>query len=343
MKSEQARRIGFAVKVLGDGGLPSHDTRRWQSGPDVSVSIEALHRILDYVHREGMRMYRICSDFVPYATHPDLPQFHRQIDDNALELARVGRYARKLDVRLSLHPSQFVVLNAVDEEIVRKSMWDLDSQAHLLDAMEQGPEAVVVLHVGGVYGDREASRDRFAANFERLSERARRRLVVENDDAWYTVEDCLWVHERTGIPVVFDHQHHRVNNTGLPVEEAARAALSTWPEGVVPKIHFSSARLDGREVKRGKAVKVEAPLLRQHADYIDPWTFTEFMASVRDVAFDVMLEAKAKDLALQKLVRDLQALGMSDVLAAPSSVTPPASSSVRAPAAARRARAARRG
>ena len=310
--SEQAnpRRLGFAVKALGRAGLRSHDARRWQSGPSLGVSIDALFAVLDYLRDEEIRMYRMTSDFVPYATHPDLPQFHGQIEEHAADLARLGAYAAELDVRLSLHPSQFVVLNAQEETIVQKSMWDLDSQARLLDAMGQGPEAVVVLHVGGVYGDKAAARERFAANYERLSAAARKRLVIENDEASYTVEDCLWVHERTGVPAVFDHQHHRLNPGGLEPVEAARAALATWPAGVVPKMHFSSARLDGREVKRGKETRIEAPLLRQHADYIDPWTFAELLDPLRDLPFDVMLEAKAKDLALLRLREQLGARGL---------------------------------
>lgn len=308
------RRLGFAVKVLGREGLASHDTRRWQSAPDVGVSIAAMHRILEYLDAQDIRMYRMSSDFVPYATHPDMRQFHGQIEANAAALQALGRAASELDVRLSMHPSQFVVLNARDDSIMEKSVQDLDSQALLLDTMEQGPEAVVVLHVGGVYGDKAAAMERFVANFPRLSEPARRRLVIENDETAYTVRDCLWVHERIGTPIVFDHQHHRLNPGDLDAAEAARAALSTWPSGVVPKIHFSSARLDGREVKRGKAIKLQAPLLRQHADYVDPWTFAEFLGDLRDIDFDVMLEAKAKDLALLKLRDDLTKLGCRDVL-----------------------------
>lgn len=313
---ERERRLGFAVKVLGRSGLPSHDGRRWQSGPSVAVSIEALHRILNYLRDEEIRMYRITSDFVPYATHPEMPQFHRQIEEHAEELGRLGDHARKLDVRLSLHPSQYVVLNAADESIVQKSMADLESQARLLDAMRQGPEAVVVLHVGGVYGEREAALERFVRHWERLPEPARRRLVIENDETSYTVGECLWIHERTGIPVVFDHQHHRLNPGEMGTVEAARAALGTWGE-TTPKLHYSSPRLDGREVKRGKEVKIEAPLLRQHADYIDPWTFADFLEQLSGLPFDVMLEAKAKDLALLKLRADLRTIGCERVLAQP--------------------------
>lgn len=311
------RRLGFAVKVLGREGLRSHDTRRWQSGPSLEVSIEALHRILDHLSEQEIRMYRISSDFVPYATHPDLPQFHRQIEEHAADLGRLGRRAAELDVRLSLHPSQYVVLNAEDPDIVDKAAADLESQARLLDAMEQGPEAVVVLHVGGTYGDKPAAVERFLRGWEALPEPARRRLVIENDEISYTVQDCLEVHDRTGLRVVFDHQHHRLNPGDLGLNDAARAALATWPEGVTPKVHFSSARLDARAVKRRGKVRVEPPLLRQHADYVDPWTFSDFLDDLRDVPFDVMLEAKAKDLALLRLRDDLRTLGRADVLVQP--------------------------
>lgn len=312
------RRVGFAVKVLGRGGLTSHDTRRWQSNPSVLVSIQAMHRILEYLEEAGLRMYRMSSDFVPYATHPDMPRFHHQIEQNEAELQRLGQVARTKDVRLSLHPSQYVVLNAQEDEIRAKARWDLDVQARLLDAMEMGPEAVVVLHVGGKYGDRRSSLERFVRSWEELSEPARRRLVIENDDTCYTLEDCLWVHDRTGTPVVFDHQHHRLNPGTLDLVVAVGRALDTWPEGVTPKVHFSSPRLDARTVGKGKAARLDPPLLRQHADYVDPWTFAEFLTTLRHRAFDVMLEAKAKDLAVMKLGSDLCVLGSERVLEAPA-------------------------
>src|SRR5690606_28177896 len=307
-------RLGFAVKVLGRPDLPSHDTRRWRSNPDLAVSIERLHAILEYLDDVGIRMYRLSSDFVPYGTHPDLPRFHGQIERNADALEAVGRLARELGIRLSLHPSQFVVLNAEDDAVAAKAAADLTLQAELLDALGQGPEAVVVLHVGGLYGDREAALARFAERFEGLPEPARRRLVVENDEACFGVEDCLWIHARTGTPVVFDHQHHRLNPRGLETVDAARRALDTWPRGVTPKIHFSSPRLDGRVVGRGKQQRIEPPLLRQHADYVDPFTFADFLSQLADRCFDVMIEAKAKDLAVLKLRRDLEAIGRAEVL-----------------------------
>jgi UV DNA damage endonuclease len=307
---EWPRRLGFAVKVVGRPDMKSNDARRWQSGPHLSVSIGYLRAILDYLDEIDVRMYRISSDFVPYATHPDMPQFHGQVRECAAELAELGRTARERGIRLSLHPSQYVLLSAVNPEITQKGIADVNAQAELLDAMEMGPEGVVVLHLGGAYGDKDAAMARFAESFPRLSEGGRRRLVIENDETIYTVEDCLRVHEAVGVPVVFDHQHHLLNPGTLSMGEAVRRALATWPAGVTPKVHFSSPRLDSRMVTRGKRETEAPPLLSQHADYVHPWEFGAFLREMEGAPCDVMLEAKMKDAALLKLRKDLTRYGL---------------------------------
>lgn len=304
------RRLGFAVKVAGREGMKSNDARKWQSGPHLRVSLELFRAILDYLEEIDVRMYRLSSDFAPYLTHPTMPQFHGQVAECRDELAEVGRTARERGIRLSFHPSQFVLLNALDPAITAKGINDVNAQAEMLDAMEQGPEAVVVLHLGGAYGDKDAALRRFTDGYAGLSEAGRRRLVIENDETVYTVQDCLRAHEATGVPLIFDHQHHNLNPGTLPMGDAARACLGTWRDGVMPKVHFSSPRLDSRMVKRGKTEQEEAPLLSQHADYVHPWEFAGFLREVGDLPFDVMLEAKRKDLALLKLRKDLTKYGL---------------------------------
>ena len=309
-------RLGFAVKILGEGGLPTHDARRWQSGPHLRWSVEAMHGVLDYLERSGIDMYRMTASLAPYATHPDLPQFHRQLDEAAEELAGLGARARELDVRLSTHPGQYVVLNSEDPGVRDGAIRDLELQARLLDAMDLGPEAVVVLHVGGAAGGLEAGMDRYLAGFERLSERARARLVIENDDRTFALGHVLALHERTGLRVVWDILHHHCNDPErIPDREALEAALATWPRDQTPKIHFSSPKTAMEERKKRVGRRVERswvlPQLRAHADVIDPIAFEHFL---RDTAagleLDVMLEAKAKDLALLRLRDQMAARGV---------------------------------
>lgn len=130
------------------------------------------------------------SAVAPYATHPDLPDFHGQVEECAVQLERLG--ARDSPgLWLSTHPGQYVVLNSASDGVSEAAARDLELQARLLDAMKLGPEAVVVLHVGSAEGGRDAGKQRFLRAFERLSARARARLVIDNDDRSFALRDVL--------------------------------------------------------------------------------------------------------------------------------------------------------
>jgi UV DNA damage endonuclease len=310
-------RLGFAVKVLGHGGLPSHDTRRWQSGPHLRVSLERLRAIFAYLDEEEIRMYRFSSSLAPYASHPELSQFHGQLDECAAELAAVGELARELGIRLSSHPGQYSVLNSEREEVRAAALAELEVQAGLLDRMDAAPEAVVVFHVGGMAGGQGEATQRFERALERASPRARGRLVIENDDRSFGVAPVVDLARRTGLRVVFDVHHHLCHDpAGIPDAEALRMCLDTWPAGQVPKVHFSSPRLEITERRRRVGRRIErTPALvdpRRHADLIDPLSFECFLRHMAEGAreFDVMLEAKGKDLALLRLREQLATRGV---------------------------------
>lgn len=293
-------RLGFAVKVLGAGGLPSHDTRRWRSGPHLRVSLERLEAILAYLDDVDVRFYRFATGLAPYASHPDLPQFRDQPRACAAELARIGERARAAGIRLSSHPGQYTVLNSENPVTQRLAADELEVQAELMDGMGLGPESVVVLHVGGAAGGTAAALDRFERGVALLSDAARDRLVVENDDRSFGLRDVLALAERIGRPVVWDVLHHHCHDPdGIADREALALALATWPDGVTPKVHYSSPKTSVET----NGARIVLPQLRAHADLIDPIGFGHFVgetaAGLRD--FDVMLEAKAKDLALLRL------------------------------------------
>jgi UV DNA damage endonuclease len=307
-------RLGFAVKVLGRPGLKSHDTRRWQSSPHLKVSLGYLREILRYLHEARIRMYRMSSDLAPYLTHPDLPQFHNQLEESRADLAAVGALARALDIRLSIHPAQYIVLNSESEEVARKAAADLVAQARILEAMGQGREAVVVVHGGSGAGGMEAATERFVRRFRALPEEARARLVLENDESVFALPDTLRVHEACGVSLVFDLLHHHVHNPGrLGALEALQAALATWPAGVTPKIHVSSPRTEmhvdeRKDPQTGKKVAiVRPPQWSQHSDFANPFEVIGFLEEARALGpFDIMLELKSKDVGLLRLREDLQ-------------------------------------
>jgi UV DNA damage endonuclease len=314
LPEEEAMRLGFALQVLGRPGLKASDTRRWQNDPHLSVSLAYLRDIFAYLHQVGVRMYRMSSDLAPYVTHPALPRFHSQIADCADELAAVGELARDDGLRLSLHPGAHVVLNSPDVAVAERAMTELRAQASILDHMGLGPEAVIVTHAGGVYGDKRAAMSRFVQRYEQLDEPARRRIVLENDDRSYTLGDTYEIHRQTAIRLVFDVLHHLCNPTpGMALEQAAHLALTTWPETQTPKVHYSSpstcVRLIETRNGSGRRRRLRLPRTAQHADLIDPFAFAAFLCTVADARpFDVMLECKGKDLALLRLRRQLARL-----------------------------------
>lgn len=307
-------RLGFGVRVLGRPGLKSRDGRRWQNEPHLSVSLAYLRDIFEYLRQHEVRMYRMSSELAPYVTHPDLPKFHSQIDECAAELSLVGERAREAGLRLSVHPKAHVVLSTPDADLADRAGDELVALARILDAMHLPREAVIVIHVGGAYDDKIASATRFVERFMRLPAFVCRRLALENDDALFSLADVYDVHRQTGIPLVFDYLHFRCHNPErLALTDALAMALDTWPADVCPKVHFSSPRTEMRIVRRPDPATgddrdvVRAPLPTQHADFAHPFEFASFLRAADGLRpFDVMLELKAKDLALLRLRDDLE-------------------------------------
>jgi UV DNA damage endonuclease len=208
------------------------------------------------------------------------------------------------------------VLNSQNESTVAAAVDELNVHAEILEAMGLDRTALIVLHVGGLAGDREEAKARFEKGFARLSDPARSRLAVENDDRLFGLADVLDVADRTGCPVIWDVLHHHCfDPDGIPDDEALRLALATWPQGVRPKMHYSTPRTWLTLVKKKAGRRTIAvptpPPLRAHADLIDPIGFEWFLRNiVRDQDVDIMLEAKGKDVALLELRKHLRERGL---------------------------------
>jgi len=306
-------RLGFAVQVLGRPQLRSHDGRRAPQQPHLSVSLAYLRDILVYMAETGLHMYRMHPDLAPYITHPEMLQFHHQIDECLPELEYVGQLARAADVRLSFHTDPYTVLNSADAETQARSRAKVIALARLLDAMRLPAEAVIVTHVGGLFDDKIVSLECFIAHYNSLPSAVQRRLVLENDDRHYSLTDTYRIHAQTGIPLVLDRLHFLLNNPDrLSLGAGLELALGTWPERVQPKVHFSSPRTEMKALAPltgddAGAGGVRPPLWSNHSDYVNPFEFVDFLRlRPAQPDFDVMLEAKAKDLAALRLQRDLE-------------------------------------
>jgi UV DNA damage endonuclease len=289
-------RLGFAVKVLGpDGrGLRTHDARRPQNEPTLATSLELASVALDWIVACGIRYWRLSSDLAPYATHPDRPRFHDAPARYPAELAAFGERLRAARVRVTLHPSQYIVLSSPDPDVVARSVADLEVQAALLDGMGVGSDGVIVLHLGGRYGDPDAALERLARSVDALPDAVRRRLVLENDDRVWDAAEALEACERMGLPMVFDLHHHRcLDRSGRPAGELLAHALATWPAGVPAELHLSSGRT--------------GPTDRAHADGILDADWEALVALLPPGAdADVMVEAKAKDHAVLDLAERIR-------------------------------------
>jgi UV DNA damage endonuclease len=181
-----------------------------------------------------------------------------------------------------MHPDQFTVLNSKDTDVVERSVAELEYHAHVLDAMELPDDAKIQIHVGGVYGDREASKTRFGENYKRLPESVKRRLVVENDDRSYSVQDCLDISGKIGIPVLFDTLHHELLENGESYSEAIQRCSETWKSDDGCLMVDYSSQAEGE--RQGK-----------HAGKINLGHFSSFLNCVDSHSFDIMLEIKDKE------------------------------------------------
>lgn len=260
----------------------------------------ALRNILDLEHiinwniKKEILLFRMSSDMFPWMSEyefRDLPAYYEIRD----VLSTVGKKVASAGMRLTFHPGPFNVLASPNPAVVTNTSKELRQHAEIMEmlGLPESPMAKINIHVGGAYGDRARAMERFTTNFQKLPQIVRSRLTIENDDKlnMFAVSDLLTIHERTGIPIVFDYLHHIFCTGALTEEEAFRFAVSTWPKGTTPVVHYSSSR------KQFEDPDAIAPA---HADFVYEQIETY------GIEVDVMLEAKAKENAV---VRYLQEFG----------------------------------
>jgi len=256
----------------------------------VSANLECLSEILSLNAVSGLLFFRITSDLIPFASHPINTVPWQEEFRN--EFRRMGSFIKKNGMRVSMHPDQFVVLNSRDEGIVGRSVAELVYHADVLDLLGTGRDAKIQIHIGGVYGDKAASIERFIERTRGLPPRVAKRLVIENDERLYTLRDCLNVHKKTGLPVVLDVFHHSWNHNGESMPEALLLAEKTWRKQDGPLIIDYSSQEKGRRPGT-------------HAQTIDIRHFTSFLGQAVGRNCDIMLEIKDKD---RSALRALQLL-----------------------------------
>lgn len=298
-------RLGFAVRVLGRPRLRAYDARRPSSHPHLSLSLVYLRDIVAYLVERRIGFYRLPAAFAPMLSAHEAPEYQRQLVECEAQLVQLGELIRQHALRLSMHLDLHVALASSDRTARARAIAEITAQAALLDGLGLGSEAVLVLHLVAPR-DELGALDNFAQSYLQLPPEVRRRVVLEHDERAWSLASLLPLHQVCGVPLVFDYLHHMLNNPeGLAPITALGLALATWPADVRPKIHFSSPRTEAHLGPQG-SFSVLPPRPGQHADFINPFEFAALIGQTRALPeFDIMLEAKAGDLALLRLREDL--------------------------------------
>ena len=253
----------------------------------VKNNLNHLLKILKFNLNNNILFFRLSSDIIPFASHPIC-----KIDWDytfKTELNEIGEFIKKNNMRISMHPDQFVILNSKNEKIIENSIRELQYHSKVLESMNLPYNAKIQIHIGGVYEDKRTSKERFIKTFMKLEENLKKRIIIENDDRSYALKDCLDINEETGIPIVFDTLHHECLNNNETIEEALTSSTNSWKyilDGH-PIIDYSSQRIGERKGKHTKTID------KNH--FISYYKELIKFSKNKSMVADIMLEIKDKE------------------------------------------------
>ena len=258
------------------------------------LNVTDLKSIIEWNVKNGIIMYRMSSSMFPWCSEyefKDLPDY-KKIKS---VLKQAGDIANNNDMRISFHPGHFTILSSAKSYVTNLAIKDLNQHAEIMDMMglPKSHHSKINIHIGGAKSGKVETMNRFCAAFKKLKPSVKSRLTIENDDrpSMYTVSDLMYVHRLIGTPIVFDYHHYDCHPGELTKQESFELAMTTWPKGIIPAVHYSSSRRNYED----PTCKVVA-----HADYI----YDEILDYGYDI--DVMCECKAKELGVIKYLKEYQ-------------------------------------
>ena len=293
-------RLGYVAITKTLDGITSSSTltyTNYQKEPNnhklstvIKSNLEDLIKILNYNKKNKIHFYRITSNLIPLATLKEVK--FNYLDNYKNYYQKISNIIKNSNMRVDMHPSQYCVLNSTKKEVIENSKNILEYHYNLLDYMNI-EDKIIIIHIGSNTFGKSNSLTRFINNFKTLPKYIQKSIAIENDDKTFTIEDCLYLSEILNIPVVLDYHHFLCNKNDEGIEKYLERIFITW-KGKTPKIHFSSPKS-----------KKE---YRSHHDYINVDNFIEFLTILQkyNQDIDIMIEAKAKDEALFRLMRELK-------------------------------------
>lgn len=256
----------------------------------IKENFNTLSNILKYNQKNNIHFYRLTSKFIPLSTHKDLNI------DYIDKYSNLYNETSKLigDIRIDTHPDQFTILNSTKKEVLDNTFRILEYHYKVLVALKV-KHPIIILHIGSSVFGKEKSIKRFIHNFNLLPDYIKKVIALENDDKIYNLKDVLSICQRLEVPFVFDYHHYRCNNDGENYLDYMDKIFATW-KNIKPKIHFSSPKNNTKKD------------FRSHSDYINCDDFIIFLEQIKkfNTDIDIMLEAKAKDEAIFRLMRQLK-------------------------------------
>ncbi|MGH4138146.1 UV DNA damage repair endonuclease UvsE [Clostridium sp.] len=252
----------------------------------VEQNLIDLREILENNEKYSIKLFRISSDIIPLGSHSiNEVNWHKYFES---ELKEIGEFIKKCSMRVSMHPGQYTVLNAEKEDIVEKAIKDLEYHSRFLDDLGVDSSNKIILHIGGGYGDKDLAMNRFIENFKRLSASVKNRLVIENDDRTFNINDLLFISGKINIPVIFDNLHHECNHEiEMSIKKIMSKVVKTWKkEDGSPKVHYSQQDLCKHLGAHSKTIMVKE--------------FLKYYEEVKEFNLDIMLEVKDKDISAIK-------------------------------------------
>lgn len=262
-------------------------------------NIDDLSAIFRWNFKNNIFLYRMSSEMFPFASHPD---YYEQYDFDQFheKLKKLGSLAKHYKQTLTFHPGQYNQLTSHRPDVVDKSIIDIDIHAKILDLMECGQDSIIIIHGGSKRDGKEVSLNRLCENFKRLSSSSQKRLVLENCEMAYSIQDLLPVSQKIGVPIVIDYHHHNINpgsckdNTELC--DITQRVLQTWnTRGITPLFHLSESR-------PGVTLSDSITARRAHSDYVQNLP-DALIETLRNNRINLDIEAKMKEQAVLQLFR----------------------------------------
>lgn len=258
----------------------------------IENNLDNLGRILNYNVRNNIHFYRLTSKLIPLATHEQVKfdytkKFQKQYDI-------LAKIIGKNNMRVDFHPDQFTVLNSTNKVVVENTFRILEYHYNLMKSLKITNQ-VIVLHVGSNVFGKKNSLARFINNFNKLSSEIKKIIVIENDDKIFDIDDVLQLSKKIHVPVVLDYHHHVCNHKDFDIDNYMPEIIKSW-NNKTPKMHFSSPK--SKQKKE----------FRSHSEYINVEDFIDFIEKIKkyQTDIDIMIEAKGKDEALFRLIRQLK-------------------------------------